>query len=597
MATTDLFMDLSLASSWISADQQDSTISGAFEQKQDNLPKVIWGMNMIPFTAGVKSLTPSQDSLLAPLPVLVSDNPLYTLEPAIDTVGTLHYLLTDDTLTGTKKRYSHNAFLKQWRAITSHAFTNAYFHTRQTVFQNETVYAFVNQGGTPEEFDAGVGLLGDAPSGSDVFLYHDTAHQATVFNLTGINLDLNFGFQGITSHQNFLLFWDFERLYWSSPTDFTDFTPAIGGGGSTLISEARGNILTIVPNSTGLMIYCKNNIVHASFSGDASNPWIFVEVAGSEGVLVSIMGQPLVTSNEASPVQLAVTPTGIVSVSDNGVEPLTMNMLEMYDDLAVETKDVGSVDFGRKFYDYTGELLASTKIYNLKLIGRELFIMSGKSSALADNAGYLDGRLHILNLRTGKIAMIEGRMQMGCGHVAFNRNHHFDFTVIATHRGLVGLDPDQRTVFAAAADLDLKRKPLVSAIMHFLDRLWVGLVGSHQGARRLSDRLGKGIASDPGERVIDPDNEAIAVNQIYTVIGVFRHQRQAPGLLLLFLQQGVGHFQLLALLELVLHVPSCLAKTPKDETLNPDHHCVKHGQSGQIHVNVRAGGGWAPHFK
>ncbi len=397
-------MDLSQASSWISADQLDNTISGAFEQKQDNLPKVVWGMNTIPYTAGIKSLTAGKDAALEDLPALTTPDPLFSLDAAIDRNGSLHYLALDDTIDGVKKRLSYNAFSSEWKTITSGTYVNSYFHRRQTVFQNQTVYAHT----TVDSFDPSVQIVGDAPSGNDVFFYADLAHQVQVFNLSGMNLNPLFGVQGITSHQNYLLFWDFDTVYWSNPIDFTDFTPSIGGGGNTKIAEARGNILTIVPNPTGLMIYCKYNIVHAAFSGDATNPWIFTEVAGSEGLLISIAGQPLVTSNESSAIQMAVTPTGIVSVADNGVQPLNVSMLEMFDDLAVEKKDIGTVDFTRKFYDYTGELLASTKIYNIKLIGRELFIMSGKSTNLTDKTEYTDGRMHVLNLQTNKVSLLEG---------------------------------------------------------------------------------------------------------------------------------------------------------------------------------------------
>ena len=405
MSTTKLYLDLSLASTWIAEDEQSSTIKGLFEQKQDNLPKVIWAVNTIPFSEGIKSFTPVNPDNIHNLPTNDSNKSYYDLDTMIDSDGNMTYLtIQNNLLAGAGGRRKYTVYYNgAWVSIMDVVGQWSYnFHKRVTLFQNQTIFTLEGS----EIFAAGVNVQGDPLTNNDLFTYSTVNNRVEVYNLVGVRIDQNEPKSGITSFQNYLLFWDTNRVYWSSPTDFTDFTPAIGGGGSTRISEAKGDILTIVPNPTGLMVYCKQNIVHAAFSGDSSNPWVFTEVAGSSGILQSTH-KPIVTSSETSSIQFAATGAGLVAITDSKVTILDNKMLENFDNLEVETKAQGSSDIER----VTNPLLsiATTKIYNLRIIGQNLFIFTGSTLWAFENPEYSQlGRLYIMSMVTGKITKLEG---------------------------------------------------------------------------------------------------------------------------------------------------------------------------------------------
>lgn len=407
MATRQLYMDLSLASSWISADNQDSTISGAFEQKQENLPKVVWSMNTVPFTAGAKSLTPSQYDDVPDLAITSIFGPLYDLGVVVDFVGDITYMSNNDTLSaGTSRQIDiYNSTSVTWKRLSSSNIDMKRFHKRQTLFQTQTLFAHT----AGEAIDGAVTING-ALTGNDVFSYKISDNSINVSTLNGIVISDKSKF-GMTSHQNYLIFWDKDRIYWSNPIDFTDFTPSIGGGGNTQIAEAAGEIITIVPNLTGLVIYCRGNIVHAAFSGDASNPWIFTAIAGSSG-LVSSGQRHLVTSNESLTIQVAVLAEGLVQITENEVTPLSPAVLEAFNDTQIEKKAVGIVDFTRKGlpFDPINTLEFSTEISQLKIIGSDLFIFTGDTTFYASNMAehFADNRLNIFNLRTNRLVIVEG---------------------------------------------------------------------------------------------------------------------------------------------------------------------------------------------
>jgi hypothetical protein len=402
MATTEIYLDLSKVDKWLTADNDNGALSSSYEQKQDNLPRVAWSIDVMPFSNGVKSATLGNPIIIPTLLPSANDfSNLWEIRSLLDSKGNLTYLMLDDSVeAGTVRQFKY-WYNGMWRLLVEDVVGIYHFiHRKTTVFQNTTLFMF-----TPDDvYGPGLILGGDPATSPSVFSLDIVAGRVEIYNLTGILFNSSNRKNGITSFQNYLIFWSATRMFWSSPTDFKDFTPSLGGGGSTQISEAKGDIITIVPTSNGLMIYCKLNIIHASFSGDSTNPWIFREVPNSGGVLMEL-GNPLVTVSESTEFQVYMGHGGIQLVAENGAKALDPEALEFLNNNSVELKPVGSVDITSKPYDKTGTK-APSKVRDLILQGNLLFIFVGTSTPSI--AQLSDNRLYVYDLSTGKIGKYEG---------------------------------------------------------------------------------------------------------------------------------------------------------------------------------------------
>jgi len=90
---------------------------------------------------------------------------------------------------------------------------------------------------------------------------------------------------GVASSLNYLLLWNSNYLFWSSDTDPTDFLPSlVTGSGSSKLLAQKGSITCILPISDGFIVYTTMQAIAATYSGNANDPWIFREIAGSGGV-------------------------------------------------------------------------------------------------------------------------------------------------------------------------------------------------------------------------------------------------------------------------------------------------------------------------
>lgn len=90
--------------------------------------------------------------------------------------------------------------------------------------------------------------------------------------------------KGITAANNYLVAWTDDTIYWSSATNPLDFVPSLlTGAGSSGVLAAHAQIVITVPIADGFIAYTPLNAVGATYSGNAGQPWIFREIAGSAG--------------------------------------------------------------------------------------------------------------------------------------------------------------------------------------------------------------------------------------------------------------------------------------------------------------------------
>lgn len=116
---------------------------------------------------------------------------------------------------------------------------------------------------------------------TNCYVYDTVAHAFNMQVLTALTIN---SVKGLCSANGYNIAWDDVNIAWSSATDPTDFTPDITtGAGGGAIQFAKGKIRFCVPISGGFMVYCEQNVVSATYSGNIRFPFIFAEVAGSGG--------------------------------------------------------------------------------------------------------------------------------------------------------------------------------------------------------------------------------------------------------------------------------------------------------------------------
>ncbi len=114
------------------------------------------------------------------------------------------------------------------------------------------------------------------------FIYDEIAGALTPVTLTGLDPTQ---ILSICSANGYMIAASNNAVAWSSTVTVTDFTPSIvtgAGGGS--INDAKGPISVALQITGGFIVYCQYNAVGATYTGNTSFPFIFLEVAGSGGL-------------------------------------------------------------------------------------------------------------------------------------------------------------------------------------------------------------------------------------------------------------------------------------------------------------------------
>lgn len=438
-----LSLDLTKVDDWVIEDNKNSAIQPYYVQK-DNPPRVGWTTNTVSTVEGSRSVNLfDRDTLFRFPPNNNNLSNLYQIDSLIDIDGNISYLFIDGSLDigSTVELYTLSASMN-YRTILASPITQATFlHQRHTVFQNRTIFMYTNVDDVPEFTNVGnAGFV-------NAFLEVDLINNNVTFNkVTGTSLsqaDKN----GITSWGNYVILWDTTTIYWSDPNVFTEFT--VGGSslaGSQSISEGRGNIITIVPNSQGFTIYLQGNIVQASYSGDASNPWIFTEVTGSGGLLL-LDGQPLVTRSENTPYQVAYTTKGLQSVGTQEASSLPERISDFVLRNYIEKKDIGTSTITR--FDLSPSDVKRPTVKQLFLYDNYLFLIIGSSEEYIQSGyGSRDlGRLYVFDMNTGKMGMHDGDfvsvvpelelVSFSGGDDLQNRNRIYANSFVVTRRILI----------------------------------------------------------------------------------------------------------------------------------------------------------------
>lgn len=398
-------LDLRKVDDW-NADDNEGSSASAYYQQKENPPRVGWTINTIPTLEGVRSSNLFDRSEAGKFPP-VSNNQsnLFNIDTLIDVHGNLTYLYVDGTLepSTTYTAYALNPQGGSWAVLNSPIATANFQHQRHTLFQNRTLMML----GSASDNTGFLSRAGDTTSTNAFYDIDLTTATATLYNVTGTSLAQTEK-NGITSWGNYVILWNASTLFWSDPNVFSEFT--VGGSslaGSQKISEARGNIITIVPNALGFTVYCQDNVIQASYSGDSSNPWIFTEVTGGGGLLL-LDGMPLVTRSENTSVQVAYTTKGLQVISTEEARPMPPAISDFVLQSYIDTKEVGTSKVIRE--NLSPVVDKKPKLKNLYLSANKLFLTVGAAEEYIvtgfDQEKY--GRLYVFDMQTGTIGMVSG---------------------------------------------------------------------------------------------------------------------------------------------------------------------------------------------
>lgn len=155
----------------------------------------------------------------------------------------------------------------------------------------------------------------------------------------------------IASSNGYLLLFDKDTVYWSSPGNPTDFVPSLAtGAGFQKIQDARGRIIFGIACPSGVLVFCENNIVLGQYSGNARFPFVFREVFSSGGI--AFPGDVAIES-QAAVAQYAYTSAGFVQITNKQCDLAFPDMQAFFRNRAIEE----SLDSGVTFFRATGTAL------------------------------------------------------------------------------------------------------------------------------------------------------------------------------------------------------------------------------------------------
>lgn len=171
---------------------------------------------------------------------------------------------------------------------------------------------------------------------------------------------------GIVATQGYLLAWSKSAIAWSSLIDPTDFTPSLStGAGGGSIQGAKGDIVTCVNHTIGLVIYTNQNAVATPTSGNSRYPFNYRELIGSGG----LADNNLITWDANTGNHYAYTTSGMQNIS---LQMSTTIMPELTDFLAGEVFE----DFDTTSRTFSVTPLSAVMKKRLSLVSDRYLIIS-----------------------------------------------------------------------------------------------------------------------------------------------------------------------------------------------------------------------------
>lgn len=218
------------------------------------VPQVLYMHNTMPISGGFQSI--GYTKIISPLAGVSDFDEAFTIR----TTDLANFILVP----ANGKNYLYSGNTNQWNSISpvpAGSVKQGVIVTKAFV-QGQTYFCYANYG---------------------TFYYDDIANAMVQVVWVGGALD-DTQVKGICAANGYLIAYTDTAVAWSSLTNPLDFQPSIDtGAGGGNIQDAKGAINFCLSITGGFLIYCDQNVVGASYSNNASFPYIFLEVPDSGG--------------------------------------------------------------------------------------------------------------------------------------------------------------------------------------------------------------------------------------------------------------------------------------------------------------------------
>lgn len=166
-----------------------------------------------------------------------------------------------------------------------------------------------------------------------------------LLNSAFIGMPLTGGAKGITAAYGYMIAWNDVGIAWSSLTNEIDFTPSLVTGASSIrLQDQKGAIILCVPHELGFLIFCQDNALSATYTGNKLQPWLFKEISDCGGMIPisNLYPQSYVTSDTTSDQYYMYNKSGLqnvgsrqaISILPDISDFLAGNVFEDYDTIA-----------------------------------------------------------------------------------------------------------------------------------------------------------------------------------------------------------------------------------------------------------------------
>ena len=199
-----------------------------------------------------------------------------------------------------------------------------------------------------------------------IFIYDPSTNTFELQPVTGLDIP---SILGICAANGYLIAFTNNGIAWSNQSDVIDFVPSlVTGAGGGLVNDAKGNIIACLPISGGFVIYCENNAVGATYTGNTEFPFTILEIPGSGGVsgptVVSWQGNSNSNTN--------------FSFTNNGIHAITLGQVAQPTFMEVTEFIVGQIyeDFDDVALTWSVTDLAAPLNIKLALIANQYLVIS-----------------------------------------------------------------------------------------------------------------------------------------------------------------------------------------------------------------------------
>jgi hypothetical protein len=140
----------------------------------------------------------------------------------------------------------------------------------------------------------------------------------------------------ICGYGNYLIAATDVGYYWSSLGNELDFSDIVGGAGTQIPFDVRGQIKALTPTAGGVLIHCTQITVAALYTQNAQAPWIFRAVKNGGG----IANRGVVTTDSTENVVYQYGTNGFQAVGLREAENLFPALTDFLDGRMIETADI-----------------------------------------------------------------------------------------------------------------------------------------------------------------------------------------------------------------------------------------------------------------